>query len=467
MKILFINPLFKSSFLNTRYRKIDNIIPPLGVLYIAALLKRNNIESIFLDGLQSCSNMRGFLNIIKNHKPDVVGITSMTSNFDIARNIAKEIKNIRNDIVTIIGGNHVTGFPDCVRGSDFDVGVIGEGEFTFLELVTSLEEKSDFRHIKGIVYKEGDSIKLNDPRPIIRDPDIFPYPRRELLKNIYEYHPAIFNYKNLPCTTILTSRGCNNKCIFCINSLNNKTYWRRHSLGYVLDEIEEIISRYNIRNFWILDDDFTFNKKRTYSICEGILKKNLKITWSCMSNVKNADYELFEIMKKAGCWQIAFGIESGSQRVLDLINKNIDLEKIRIAINLAARVKIETKGFFLLGLPTETVDDIKKSISFANSVPLDYAVFFPVTVIPGSLLEKEADRYGRSINCSSKLIMPYTQKTFLPNSISETELITWRNKAYYKFYFRPRYILKQIIKLRNFTDLKNKFFAFKTLLFRL
>ena len=466
MKILFINPLFRNNIMNTKFRNVDNIVSPLGILYIASLLKQHNIKSIFLDGLLFCSNISDFSRRIKKHNPDIVGITSMTSNFDIAKDIAREIKTINKDIVTVLGGSHVTALPNCIKDSGFDIGVIGEGEFTFLELVLALKNKSTISDIRGIVYKNGNSITINKLRPLLKEIDILPYPERELLKSVHRYHPAVFNYKHLPCVTILTSRGCNYKCLYCINSLSNSTFWRGHSVDYVLGEIEKVVVKYSVRNFWILDDDFAFDKGRVYSICREILKRNLKINWSCMMRVNSADYELLKIMKAAGCWQIAYGIESGSQRILDIINKKCYLTQIRQAVNLTKKARIEIKGFFILGLPTETAADIKKTLNLATSLPLDYATFFPLNVIPGTLLEKKADRCGRVIKYPDRMKMPYANNVFIPNTLSEAELIIWQKKAYYRFYFRLGYVLRQIIKLKSFNDLKKKILALGALLFQ-
>jgi anaerobic magnesium-protoporphyrin IX monomethyl ester cyclase len=466
MKILFVNPLFRNSILNTRFRKMDNIIPPLGILYIASLLKKYGIDSTFLDGLIHCNNISDFLEYIRRYNPDIVAFTSMSSNFDIAVCLAKEIKNFNSKIMTVLGGHHVTARPYCIKDNDFDIGVIGEGEFTFLDIIISSKEKAGFSHIKGIAYKDDGSVILNESRPPVLNLDTFPYPEREILGDIRRYHPAVFNYKHSPCITIMTSRGCNHKCIYCVNSLDKHTFWREHSANYVLGEIEEIIKTYNIRNFWILDDDFSFNKERVYEICEGLLRKDLKINWSCMMRADRADQSLLTMMKKAGCWQIAYGVESGSERILKFINKKTDLSQIREALNLTKKAKIEAKGFFMIGFPTETAEDIEHSIGLATHLPLNYATFFPVTVVPGSLLEKEVEKYGKIAICHSKIKMPYMRNIFIPDTLSETEIVKWQKKAYHRFYLRVGYIFGQLIRLRSLEDVKQKVLGLLSLIFQ-
>jgi len=445
--------------MNTKFRKTDNIIPPLGILYVASLLNQHGIESKFLDGLLFCNNISDFSKLIKRYKPDIVGVTSMTPNFSIAKDVAKEIKSVNNNIITVVGGSHITALPNCIKNSSFDIGVIGEGEFTFLELITAFRDSRTISNIKGIAYKSNDSVIINETRPLLKNIDILPHPKRDLLKKFSIYHPAIFNYKKLPCATILTSRGCNYKCSYCINSLSNKTFWRGHSVKYVLEELEDIKVNYNISNFWFLDDDFAFDRVRAYKMCQEILNRNLKINWSCMMRVNDADYKLLSLMRKAGCWQIAYGIESGSQRMLDIVNKGSSLVEISNAVHLTKKAGIEVKGFFMLGLPTETVADIEKTINIAISLPFDYATFFPVSVVPGTRLEKEATKYGKIVKYPDKMKMSYNNNVFIPDTLNELELIAFQKKAYYKFYFRPKYILNQIIKLRNFSDLKKKIIA--------
>ncbi len=377
----------------------------------------------------------------------------MFSNFKLANRILKKIKLFSKSLM-ILGGNYVTEDPNCLLNSDFNIGVVEEGEKTFLNICLNWKNKKSLLNIPGSIIKNKNKI-ISFPPEELDDLNKLPFPDRSLLKNIYLYKPGIVNVKELPCALMFTSRNCPYECIYC-NVTAKKSKYKEHSSKYVLAEMEYLINKFKIRNFWISDDMFTLNKKRIMKLCKAIYDKKLNINWSCMSRVDTIDSKMLNLMKKAGCWQIDYGIESGNQKILDLINKKITLPTIRTAISETKKLGIKTKGFFIIGSPGETKSTINDTIKLACELDLDSACFFSLSIIKGSKLYGMYEDYG-FIDNHDGLFLKQNFNLFIPKSLTKKELVKLQKTAYFRFYFRLSYIIKQLISISSLQDLKNKF----------
>jgi radical SAM superfamily enzyme YgiQ (UPF0313 family) len=354
--------------------------PPLGLGYIAAYLKRNgfSVEIVY------CTFMtqKKAIEKIINSKPRIIGIQSMYSMKEKSIELARLLRD--HCELTAVGGALPSIEPDAFL-ENFDVAIIGEGEQTMLELVNQFENGGDFSRINGIVFREKDNgrIKRNPPRELNRDLNTFPNPSRELFDNdsYKKYYSTKFGYTT---TAIMSSRGCPFSCDFCSKPVWGNDF-RARTASSVADEIEEVISLgYN--RIWFADDCFTLDRNRLIGICNEIIKRGLKIGWECLSRVDTLDSETADKMKQAGCLRMFFGIESGNNSILAIMNKQITTNQAIQATKLCKEKGIKAGAFFILGYPGESEKTILDTVKFASSLPLDYLSFTLPYPIPGTPL---------------------------------------------------------------------------------
>ena len=450
LRVLLINPNFRRMI--GKSERISTILPPLGIAYIAAVLKKELKESTdvkILDINALNLSMGQAIEHIKDFNPDIIGLTAATPTINKCFVIAEAVKKILSDSKIVIGGPHPTALPDESIKKDFiDFVAVGEGEMTMLELAKELMKKGkkDFRKIKGLVFKDKNRIIKNVPRERIKDLDALPFPAFELLP-LEKYASASSKYGRF--ITILTSRGCPGMCNYC-NKLIFGNACNMRSAENIFKEIEYLMKKYRYGEFHIVDDLFTNDRKRIEEFCKMVIKKRMKIKWKCGNGVRvgTVDLELLKLMKKAGCYSLSYGIESGSQRIIDTIDKKIMLEQAEKALKEAKEAGLETECYFMLGLPTETEEDIKKSIDFAIKLAPDYVKFAITIPLPGTDMFDKMDANGQ---IKTKEWEKFTFSA-LPKELYDHDVLPWvvidkyYKIAYRKFYFRPRYILRMFYK---------------------
>ncbi len=443
--------------------RVDSISPPLGVLTLAAILRRSNARVSFCDAYARGLDLRSTVAELLSGSPDAIGISCMTQSFPGASALVKELKRSAPGVPLIMGGVHLSAVGQSALESlpELDYGVMKEGEMTLLELLEALKYRRDLSGIKGIVYRSNGRVIANPHREFIADLDSLPFPAWDLLEpHRGKYRLSIVGTKGRRSMSLITSRGCPGSCTFCdIGAVGGRI--RAFSAGYVLDMIRELYGKYGVDDFLVYDDNFVTLKSRTRQICEGIIESGMKISWSCSARVDMVDEETLRLMKRAGCWQIEYGIESGSQKILDAMNKRISLEVIRRALSLTRRAGIETRGNFIFGYFGETRQTLEESIRFALSLDLDYFQQTFLTPYPGSAIYREADKYGifdRRLEKMNNLTI-----NFIPAGLTEEELRGYSRLAFRRFYLRPGIILRQLLRLRRTHDIKRLFSAGKAL----
>ena len=352
--------------------------PPLGLGYIAAYLKENGVSVEIVD----CTflTQKQALRKIVDSQPKIIGIQSMYSMKEKSLELAKLLRN--NCELLVAGGALPTLNPDQFL-DDFHVVVVGEGEATMLELVNKFLNHENLSTIEGIVYRENGSTVKTASRGLQENLDQLPPPARELFDNspYMAYYYKKFGYKTTP---LMTSRGCPFNCDFCSKPVFGDSV-RMRSADYIVGEIQEVI-RLGYDRLWIADDCFTLNRQRLIEICDGIIEGNLRIGWECLSRVDTLDLEILTKMKHAGCVRIFFGIESGNDEILNLMNKKITTKQASDAVKLCREVGVKTGAFFILGYPGENAATILETVKFASSLPLDYLSFTLPYPIPGTPL---------------------------------------------------------------------------------
>ena len=424
--VTLVYPYFKPRVDTSIFR-----FPPLGLGYIAAYLKQNHISVDIVD----CTflNQKQALKKIIDSKPNIIGIQSMYSMRNKSLELARLLRS--HCELLVAGGALPTTEPDTFL-RDFDVVVIGEGEQTMLELVNQFENGGDLSQVKGIAYKDKDTgqVKRTHPRGLIDDLDKMPLPSRELFDNYSykKYFSEKFGYKT---TAIMASRGCPFACDFCSRPVFGNEF-RARSASKVADEIEEVIS-FGYNRLWFADDCFTLNRKRLIEVCNEIIKRGLKIGWECLSRVDTLDSDTADKMKQAGCVRMFFGIESGNDSILKIMNKQVTTKQAYIATRLCKKKGIKAGAFFILGYPGENGKTILKTIKFASSLPLDYLSFTLPYPIPGTpLFERLRGKLVSEEWEEPKSIQMIKHKLLFDSQVSELKMKFAVIKGMIQFYTR-------------------------------
>lgn len=447
---------------------------PLNLAYLAGYLKsKMECEIKILDCETDALGYEEIEESIKKISPDVIGITTLTPPMKHVGAITKIAKKINPRCAVVSGGIHPTAFPERTleeTGADFTV--MGEGEITFYEIVKGISEKNlDPSKIDGLCFRnKNGAIIRNKDREFIHDLNKIPFPDRDDF-DLSKYDSApTKKVSDEPMTTpILTSRGCAFKCVHCVSKVMWKQKVRFRDIDNVLDEIEECVNKYGIKEFNILDDTFTLDKQRLMKLCQKIIDKGLKIYWVCFSRVNTIDEEMAKIMREAGCRKISFGLESGSQKVLDLMNKNATIEMARKAVAAVTKHGIQAHASFMFGNLGETKEDAEKTIEFAKSLPLDNATFFIVAPLPGTHLYEVAKQKGRiDENTKWEVFAPLTntQPILVQDNMTKEDLIHYQKKAFREFYLRPKYFFHKIKQMRSKEALKMAYHGVR-ILFRI
>lgn len=461
LNILLINPPFdleESVGDSSSIRFVLNITPPLGLAYLGAVLERDGHEVRIVD-YTARYPYPPLPEIIKEFPPDLIGLTATTPSFESTCRMAKELRALTPSTPLILGGAHVTCSPKSAMESGlFEVGVIGEGEDTIVELTEYLEDGhfTELDRIPGIAYREGENFRQTAPRPYIQDLDSLPFPAYHLLPPLSNYHPTPASYRRLPVGILMTSRGCPFHCTFCDRSIFGNTT-RFHSTERVLAEVEWMIRKLGAKEIRFFDDTFTLKRDRTAKICAGLNTRKLKIPWTCLTAVKAVTPKLLRTMKSAGCWQVLFGLESGDNRMLELLGKGNSVEANRQAVIWAHQAGLEIRGDFIVGTPGETMESLEKTLEFTLESGLDYAHFNKFTPFPGTELYRRLVANGYTFDftqgCS---ILDHGALLFVPKSLDREEYRRWLDRAFKKFYLRPSHIFKRLIAIRTWPQLKGQ-----------
>ena len=465
-KLLLVNPPYESF---GGIKDSGGHALPLNLAYLAAHIRdKIDLKIDILDAEVLGLSYKGIYRVIRRLKPDFVGITCPTPAFNHVIMIARMVKRANPDGVVVVGGPHPTTFPENVAKVPYvDFVVRGEGEITFLELLKELIDskrkkrknfnKEIFGKIKGIAFSLNSKVIMTPERKLIGDLDSIPFPARDLFDLDMYYSAATKKVSDFKSTSIMTSRGCPYDCIHCISKLVWKRRVRYRSVKNIVDEIEECVNKYGMREFNFYDDTFTINKRRVIEVCEEINRRKLKIVWICFARVNTVDREMLKAMKSSGCKKISFGLESGSQKILDLMRKNSTPEMGRKAVTLAKKEGLDVHASFMFGNVGETVDTIKKTISFAKSLNLDNATFFITAPFPGTELYNIAKKNGY-INEETKWedFAPITLSApvLIQKNIGQKDLVKWQKKAFREFYMRPKYVWRKIRNISSWGDIK-------------
>jgi anaerobic magnesium-protoporphyrin IX monomethyl ester cyclase len=429
-----------------------NYWQPLGTLYVAAAMQQAGHEVRFFNGafMTHAEIMAG----VADFQPQFVGLYSTTFGWYKAKTTAADLKRLSPDMVTAVGGPYAIAVQEkCLEEcAALDLLITGEGEYTVVEVMERLEARQSLAGVLGVVFRDNGTIIKNPPRPLITDLDALPFPARELLGDSARYIPPPATYKRKPVAVIMTSRGCNRRCLYCFQiDRKRKLGIRYRSVTNVMAEIELVLAQ-GYREIKFIDDTLAADYNRAMAIAQEITRRRLDFTWFTSACVNQVDKPLLKAFREAGCWAILFGAESGVQKDLNAIRKGITPAQIKKAVRAAKEVGLTVYTPFLFGIPGQTFADGLKSIEFACELDPDIANFHALTPFPGTDLYDDIEKYG---TMSGDLAdFTYQGAAFIPHSMTREEIATLRQLAFKRFYSRPKFLFRRLLHLRNINDLR-------------
>ncbi|MBI5116773.1 cobalamin B12-binding domain-containing protein [Candidatus Poribacteria bacterium] len=461
MKIVLINPPEMiageergTGFGARSFVKQLRVLPPLGLAYLAAVLRNasHQVELIDANALRI-----GPDEVVRNTcalSPDVVGITCVTPIFPVVVSICRSLKALQPALRIVGGGPQVTIMPDLtMENTAFDFGIEGEAEMAMPRLLDAIGQGVKPVGIGGVLFRENGHVTRNGPAEIMPIDDI-PFPWREILPN-ERYFDMTTEAKRV--SSIMTARGCPYRCSFCERYIRGGHY-RARSADNVTAELQELVTRHGCTEIVIYDDTFTANKKRAAEICEKIMERGLKFRWDCRTRVDCVDADLLKLMARAGCSRISFGVESAQADVLGLFNKRITIEQVEQAFAMTRAAGIKILAYFMLGAPGETRDSIENTMAVSRKLNPDFAYYSIVVPYPGTDLYDHAlskglirfDYWKEYVRSEGKLKEPTPM--FEHGDITREYLASALRSAYARFYVRPAYIARRFRSIKSLSD---------------
>lgn len=453
MKVLLVNPINRSYV----------VMPSLGLGYLAAVSRQAGHHVYIVNCLKERMTYDDFARVIQEQHYDVIGFQVFSYDLDSVKRHLAIIKSIFPSAVTIAGGAHPSGDPEGTMHylADLDFAFQGEGEIGFPLFLNRLADNSgDFSSVPGLVYRDHGQIRMNKAC-YVEDLDSLPMPAWEiLLPETYPEAPHGAFTKQFPTAPIMITRGCPFQCTFCAGKTITGLKVRKRSVENVINELKYLRNR-GIKEFHVEDENFTAHRGLVIEFCRRLRKENLGLTWSLPSGVRidSIDEEMLKEMELSGCYSLALGIEFGSKRIMDLTKKRLSPELVRTKLQLFKKVRIKTTGFFLFGIPGETLDDMKQTASFALELPLDRAQFNNFMPLPGSELWNHLKAAGKIQDIDWSRFFVHDVAYADPNV--RVKDIKWLQRmAYLRFYLRPRIawnVLREVKSLHHFKFLMKRF----------
>jgi len=357
------------------------------------------------------------------------------------------VKSIHSEIKVVFGGVQATLFPEeQLSHLSVDVVVMGEGEIPFLQLLSAWTDGTSIEEIGSIAYRGADGeIVKNTRLQVIPSLDDLPFPALHLFP-MKQYHSSA-QLRGKRTLHIMTSRGCPYNCSYCSGDLIFGRTFRFRSPEKVMEDIHRLVNEFGVDSIQFYDETFTVDRDRVYALCDALDKSGLNIPWACFTRVDLVDREILTRMRDSGCYQIFFGVETGVPRLLKMIRKGTTLDQARKAFALTRELGIETVASFMLTLPGETYDDTLESIRFGIELDPDYVYWLTFVPYPGNDLTEIARQSGHIINDDATTYNVFNEIIYVPEGRDPDEIRQTVARAYRQFYLRPRYVIRQVIKL--------------------
>ena len=450
MRILFVNPPWVKRDGNV-WKNIACVMPPLGLAWMASVLEKHGHQVLICDAHAERLPMDQIANSLAQLGHfDLVGITATTPIISNALEIARQARRLWPACRLVMGGVHPTVLPDeTLAEPAVDVVVRGEGEIT----ITDLAAHTPFAEIRGISYRQAGKIIHNPDQILIEDLDSLPMPAYHLLP-MDKYYPSAGAAKRLPAVSMLATRGCPGRCTFCYRIFGNKL--RVRSGRKVAEEVKHLQDTYGIKEICFYDDTFTVFKKEVHAFCQRLEELHVNLTWSCFSRVDTIDQLLLDDMKAHGCHQIMYGIESASPEILANVGKRADLDKARRAVAITKKAGIDVRAAYMLGNPGETLETMQQTLDFAIELDTDVAIFNIATPFPGTDMFQWAKSRGL-LTTENWDEYDFANPVMKLPTVSLKQIHEFYQRAYRKFFLRPKYLARRVARLRHLVSVVDAF----------
>ena len=447
MKFSFINASPNEDLGEREGRKAIASFPPLGILYLATVLKERGVEVSVLDQPAKGFTIEETVKWIEKEAPDILGFSTFASSGRTAALISNEVKKKNPNIIIVFGNYYATFNSERVlrKYPSVDIIVRGEGENTVIDLVNCLKNKGKLKDVLGITFRNNNSIISTLDRPLIGDLNCLPFPDRKLID--MEYHSVIAGANVAPkkFTSIVSSRGCVYRCRFCSCRQFARGRWRPRSIKNTMEELHFLASE-GYKQFIFVDDSFTLNQKRVIKLSKRMRKEKIDMEWICEGRVDNCSFEMLREIARVGCKLIYFGIESANQRILDYYNKQTTPQQSRTAVKTGRKAGIDVIiGSFIVGGPDETRDEIQNTIEFAERIPIDLPQFSILGVYPGTDIWNEFEMKGL-LKGGEYWETGIAVSEICPSAVPLHEIRQMIHDGFYDFVRRPSFILKQFVR---------------------
>jgi len=448
MKFSFINPGPNPELPIEDTKKMISAAPPLGMLYIATILRNEGIEVSMIDEAAQGFSMKGTVDWVKKEDPDILGFSTCSSSGRKAAMTAEAVKKENPNVIIVFGNIYATFNAErALKKYPFvDVIVRAEGEYTSLELVKCLEKKRNLKEVLGITFRKKNRIIATPDRPLIKDIDGIPFPDRGLLDAEYHNTTAGVSVAPKKFSSFVSSRGCVFRCRFCGCRRLARNLWRSRSVENILEELHLLASE-GYKQLMFVDDNFTLNPKRVIELCQRMKKEKVDIEWISEGRVDRCPYEMIREMVKANCRMIYFGIESANQKVLDYYDKQTTPEQAKIAVKNARKAGVDViVGSFIVGAPNETRQEIENTLKFAEELKLDIPQFNILAAFPGTDIWDEL-RMKSFLNEDQYWETGVLVPEVSPETVPCEEIERMIHENYRHFLLRPSYVLTQGLRM--------------------
>jgi len=447
-RVLLINPSYSASYGGSKASIVNPVAPTLGLATIAATALERGHEVEILDMSWRPYNFELVRDNILKNKPDIIGITATTPLINQLRDMSVLIKDISKDIIVVGGGSHTSALPqETLQESMLDAAFVGEADYSFADIC----DGKSFSDIPGIVYRDKEKILSTGPRTPIENLDNLPMPAWHLY-NIKDYYKmSRLLARRLPIVMTEFSRGCVYRCDFCASKITLALGYRKKSPKRCAEEVKHMYSL-GFREFWLTDDIFTSDQKWAKNVCDAIINEKVDIIWTCTNGIRveSADVDLFQSLRKAGCYRVAFGFESGNDEVLKSFGKGgrATVNQAQKAVQLARKTGIETIGYFMVGLSTDTEKSMNDTIEFARTLPMDMMKCGVAIAFPGTKMFNNYASKGliRSFDWDEYMVFT-AQDLFTHENLSFSIIRQYMKKFFYScILFNPNFIIRRLIR---------------------
>jgi radical SAM superfamily enzyme YgiQ (UPF0313 family) len=457
--VLLIHPLgYSAEDASADISRMANIMPPLGLVSMAAYLERRGITTDIIDCYAHPDSTHMVRDYILEHRPSIVGFSTATANFLDGEEIGRMAKAVHPDVRVVFGGPHVSALREKVLEEypSVDFAVVGEGEDTLLELAEGgIHGPED---VKGLVYRNSEGeVVFTGYRDTSLKLDDLPFPAYEKLDGFpAAYKLPIFNYPHVPNTSCISSRGCPYACSYCDRSVFRRSF-RYNSAEYLYEHMKYLNDRFGIRHINFYDDQFTFNRKRIERFTDLASDRPLGMTFNCAVRAEHIDGELIRQMKAAGCWMVSLGIESGDPGLLAQHRQNPNLDMLAEKIRLLKTHRLRVKGLFMIGLPGESEESFRRSMDYAFSLPIDDFNLAKFTPFPGSPIYENIHELGQFDEDWRRMDCMHFQ--FVPKGMTRQRLEHLFTLFYKTHFKRPKVLLDYAMMTWRSPDSTRRFLS--------